>query len=114
MSKRESKSKDIEREYSIKPVKELPPGQRLKESFYDKILDECMSNTSSNIFEISVKGKQWKSVYAPLDTRILKRHYPLRIFVRTKEGKLYLKKYNSFEDMIKERKIHKKKTKKTE
>jgi hypothetical protein len=112
MSKRE-KIKDIEKEFSIKPVKELPPGQRLKESFYDKILDECMSNTSSNIFEISVKGKQWKSMYAPLDTRIMKKHYPMRIFVRTKEGKLFLKKYDTFEDMLKDRKIHKK-TKKTE
>jgi hypothetical protein len=112
MSKRE-KIKDIEKEFSIKPVKELPPGQRLKESFYDKILDECMSNTSSNIFEISVKGKQWKSIYAPLDVRIMKKKYPLKIFVRTKEGKLFLKKYDTFEDMLKDRKTHKK-TKKTE
>jgi hypothetical protein len=109
MSKRESKSKDIEREYSIKPVKELPPGQRLKESFYDKILDECMSKPG-NIFEISVKGKQWKSIYAPLDVRIMKKKYPLKIFVRTKEGKLFLKKYDTFEDMLKDRKTHKKRT----
>jgi len=110
MSKRESKVKQ-EKEYSIKPIKELPPGQRLKESFYDKILDECMANETNKIFEIEVKGKQWKSVYSPLDVRIMKKHYPMRIFVRTKEGKLYLKKYDSFEDMLKDRKVHRKKTK---
>jgi hypothetical protein len=111
MSKRESKAKDVEKEFTVKAVKELPPGQRLKESFYDKILDECMANKSSNIFEISVKGKKWKSIYAPLDVRIMKKKYPLKIFVRTKEDKLFLKKYDSFEDMLKERKIHKKKSK---
>ena len=42
---------------------------------------------------------------------ILKKKYPLKIFVIVKEGKLYLKKYDSFEEMLKERKIHKKKSK---
>jgi hypothetical protein len=111
MSKRE-KTKE-EKQYSIKPVESIPPGLRLKESFYDRILDECMANTSSNIFEISVKGKNWKSVYAPIDVRIMKKRYPLRLVVRTKEGKLYLKKYDTFEDMLKDRKTHKK-SKKTE
>lgn len=110
MSKRESKVKQ-EKEFTVKAVKELPPGMRLKESFYDQILDSCMNDKSNKIFEIEVKGKKWKSIYAPLDVRIMKKKYPLKIFVRTKEDKLYLKKYDSFDDMLKERKIHKKKTK---
>lgn len=110
MSKRESKVKQ-EKEFTVKAVKELPPGMRLKESFYDQILDSCMNDKANKIFEISVTGKKWKSIYAPLDVRIMKKKYPLKIFVRTKEDKLYLKKYDSFDDMLKERKIHKKKTK---
>jgi hypothetical protein len=70
-----------------------------------------MNDKANKIFEISVTGKKWKSIYAPLDVRIMKKRYPLKIFVRTKEDKLYLKKYDSFEDMLKERKIHKKKSK---
>ena len=111
MSKVKQKREEQEKEFSIKPIESIPPGLRLKESFYDRILDECMANTSSNIFEISVPGKKWKSIYAPLDVRIMKKKYPLKIFVRTKEGKLYLKKYNSFDEMLKERKTHKRKSK---
>jgi hypothetical protein len=101
-----------EKEFTIKAVKELPPGLRLKESFYDKILDGCMADKTNKIFEIEVKGKHWKSIYAPLDVRIMKKKYPLKIFVRTQTGKLFLKKYDSFEDMLKERKVHLKHLKK--
>jgi hypothetical protein len=110
---KEKQSKEVkeDKQFTVKAVKELPPGQRLKESFYDRILDSCMANKESRIFEIEVKGKNWKSLYAPIDVRILKKRYPLRIFVRTALGKLYLKKYDSFEDMLKERKTHKRKAK---
>jgi len=111
MSKRESKAKDTEKEFNINPIKELPVGQRLKHSFYDDILDACMADEKNKIWEVRVKDKHWKSIYAPLDTRIMKKKYPLKIFIRTKEDKLYLKKYDSFEAMLKDRKIHKKKTK---
>ena len=111
MKEKQPKQPKEDKEFSIKPIKELPPGQRLKESFYDRILDGCMADEKNEIFEIEVKGKNWKSIYAPLDVRIMLKKYPLKIFVRTKTGKLFLKKYDSFEDMLKERKIHKKKTK---
>jgi hypothetical protein len=106
-----------EKEFSIKAVKELPLGQRLKGSFYDTILDQCIADKANKIFEISVKGKDgkdkhWKSTYAPIDCRILKKRYPLKIFIR--EGKLYLQKYDTFEEMFKLRKVHKKKNKKAE
>ena len=110
MSKRESKVKQ-EKEFTVKAVKELPPGMRLKESFYDQILDSCMNDKANKIFEIEVKGKLWKSIYAPLDVRIRKKEYPLKIFVRTKLGKLYLQKYDTYEEVKKLRKTHKKKSK---
>jgi len=106
MSKRvKTKIDTEEKQYTIKPIT-IPPGLRLKESFYDKILDDCMADTEHTEFEISVTNKDWKSIYAPLDGRIMKKHYPLKIVVRTKEGRLYLRKYATFEDMMKDRKIH--------
>jgi hypothetical protein len=83
----------------------------LKESFYDKILDDCMADTEHTEFEIEVKGKSWKNAYAPIDCRIMKKKYPLKLIVRTQEGKLYLRKYPSFEDMLKDRKTHHRKAK---
>jgi hypothetical protein len=114
MSKVKQKREEQKREFSITPVKELPPSTRKISSFYNDILDNCMADEKNKIFEISVKDKHWKSIYAPLDIKIMNRKLPLKIFVRVKEGKLYLKKYDSFEDMLKERKTHKKKSKEPE
>jgi hypothetical protein len=110
MKRVKAKADMEEKQYILKPTT-IPIGLRLRESFYDKILDDAMSDTEHNEFEVSVKGKDWKSTYAPLDCRIMKKHYPLRIVVRTREGKLYLRKYPDFESMLKDRKPHHKKAK---
>jgi hypothetical protein len=111
MSKRVKAKADIEeKQYILKPTT-IPTGLRLRESFYDKILDDAMSDKEHNEFEVSVRDKDWKAIYAPLDCRIMKKKYPLKLVVRTQEGKLYLRKYPDFESMLKDRKTHHKRAK---
>ena len=98
-----------DREFSITPVSELPLGLRLKPSFYDTILDSVMNDETSKIFKIEVPNKTYKNIYSPIDIRIQKRKLPLKIHVRNKT--IYLEKFNSFDDVMKLRKVHKKKSK---
>lgn len=87
--KREFSKEDIDS--FVTPVKELPEAKRLRHSpLYDGIVDRVMSDTSKKVFKIEVPNMSFKSIYAPLDSRIKKRKLPLKIKIRNKI--LYLEK----------------------
>jgi len=101
------------KDFTITPIEELPLGKRLTYSFYDTILDSVMKDTSGKKnFKIEVSGKNYKSIYAPIDIKIRKRRLPLKIQIRNKI--LYLQKLSSYEEVEKLRKVHKKKIKEPE
>ena len=100
MSKRE-KTKE-EKQYSIKPVESIPPSLRKVSGIYNDILNEIMDNKTNEIFAVSIKNMDWKSIYSLLDIKIRNRKLPLKLFVR--ENKLFIKKYGSYEEVDKLRK----------
>ena len=108
---KQTKQTKEEKKFSIIPVKALPPSTRKVSGIYNDILDQIMADKTHDIFDVSVKGKNWKSIYSLLDIKIRSRRLPLKLFVRVKEGKLYLKKYGSYEEVEKLRKEYHKKPK---
>ena len=90
MSKRELK-RTMPKDFTVTPVDELPTPDRLRTSFYDQILDQInLDRSDKRFFRVEVPNKTFKSLYAPILTRIQKRGFPMR--VRVSKQKLYVQK----------------------
>jgi hypothetical protein len=97
----------------VTSVKEIPKSEKLRHSIlYDGIIDRILADKSKGSFKIEVPDMTFKQLYAPMDSRIQKRKAPLKIIISNKI--LYLKKFNTYEEVQALRKIHKKKIKKPE
>jgi len=93
------------KQYSITPVPKLPEGQRLRESFYDKILEDIESNETGRIFKVEIPDKSYKSIYASFDIRILKHGLHMRIRIANKT--LYIEKLTQeeYDKYLEDRKL---------
>jgi hypothetical protein len=104
------------KEFSITPVDELPKADRLKPSFYDTILDEVIKDKTRKFFRIEIPNKTFKAIYAPLNVRIEKHGYQMRI--RVAKQKLYIEKltqeeHNKYLKDLEDRRQERERKKKT-